>query len=179
MPLPAHLKKGVMKPTHIILHHSLTKDSGTVSWAAIRKYHMSWAYKGVIITPAEGRALIAEGKDPKRPWLDIGYHFGIELVGDHYEVLAGRMMDETGAHCPENYMNHQSLGICFVGNFDEEKPPEDQWNLGIRLVRALVWVVGIPAENIFGHRDFAGYKTCPGKQFNVNLFRESVGREVR
>ena len=140
-----------MKPQHIILHHSLTRDGMTVSWDAIRRYHVT-----------------------ELGWQDIGYHYGIELVGSHYEVLLGRMMNHAGAHCRQKNMNHQSMGICFIGDFDREPPCDAQWNLGLRLTRSLMECLEIPREHVYGHRDFATYKTCPGKSFSVALFKSQL-----
>ncbi len=142
-----------MKPEYIILHHSLTRDSKTVSWGAIRRYH----------TKTLG-------------WNDIGYHFGIELIGNHYQILTGRMMNEAGAHCRENAMNRRSLGVCFVGDFDLDPPTKAQWDLGIKIVDCLQEVFGIPRNQIFGHRDFATHKTCPGAAFNIGDFRAQLWR---
>lgn len=138
-----------MKPQKIILHHSLTKDSSTVSWSAIRTYH----------TNALG-------------WSDIGYHWGIEAVGTHYEILTGRMPNEAGAHTKGH--NHDSLGICFVGNFDIDEPHPEMWNLGVRFVRALCETMNIDPQEIYGHNDFASYKTCPGVHFDIDGFRQQV-----
>jgi N-acetylmuramoyl-L-alanine amidase len=138
-----------MKPKYIILHHSLTKDGRTVSWDAIRRYHTQ-----------------------RMQWRDIGYHFGIERVGKRYEILLGRMMNEVGAHC--RGMNRDSLGICFVGNFDNVPPPIEQWDLGLKLARALMEILQISQENIRGHREFAPYKSCPGERFDLDAFRNQL-----
>jgi N-acetylmuramoyl-L-alanine amidase len=130
-----------MKPEYIIIHHSLTEDGQTVSWGAIRNYHL------------------AQG------WNDIGYHYGIELIGGHYEILFGRMPDLVGAHCKQEDMNRRSLGICLVGNFDLAPPPAMALKLLTVLVKSLqnTWV--IPTSNVKRHSDYATYKSCPGKLF--------------
>lgn len=137
-------------PKYIILHHSATKDSGTVSWNAIRRYHIGMG------------------------WSDIGYHFGIELINDHYEILMGRMFNQSGAHCKQDRMNYRSLGICFIGNFDLVKLSREQWNTGLKLVGSLCDTFGIPKDNVYGHNLLAHYKTCPGNLFDVDAFVEDL-----
>lgn len=143
-----------MIPKNIIIHHSATKDSGTVSWQAIRRYHVN-----------------------ECAWGEIGYHFGIESIQDqswaepHYEILFGRMPDKDGAHTKGR--NSDSIGVCVVGDFDSNPPPEGQWNAALSLVRWLMGVYGIPKEKVWGHRDWA-QKTCPGTKWNMDEFREQL-----
>ncbi len=137
-----------MNWSHIMIHHSLTKDSKTVSWGAIRKYHTE-----------------------VRRWDDIGYHYGIELVGDYHETFIGRTLQETGAHCYQKGMNRKAIGICLVGNFDRQLPPEGQLAQAARLVKSLMEELTIPVENVVVHRDYATYKSCPGKLFDMGKFR--------
>lgn len=146
------LRRAGRGPSHIILHHSLTKDSGTVSWGAIRKYH----------TQDKG-------------WRDIGYHFGIEDVGGHYEMFAGRMPDEAGAHCTQQGMNRKSVGICCVGNFDVIEPPYEQLMSCLKLVRYLSAAWGIKTDNVLGHREVAlDGRSCPGRLFDMGEFRSLI-----
>jgi len=137
-----------MIPKRIILHHSLTADGQTVSWGAIRRFHRE-----------------------TNGWRDIGYHVGIELVNGQYEALFGRMLNEPGAHTLGH--NHDSIGICLVGNFDLAPPPPEQWDLAVRICHVFRGLIGIPASMIFGHRDFAE-KSCPGKHFDLEKFRRDV-----
>lgn len=138
-----------MKPEYLILHHSLTKDSETVSWDAIRRYHVQ-----------------------ELEMIEIGYQFGVELVNRRHEIFVGRMMNEIGAHTKQNNMNFKSLGILFIGNFDLYPPPKEQWYLGLKLVSSLMDIFEISKDKVFGHNHFAKYKTCPGKLFDVKKFRE-------
>ena len=143
-----------MVPEYIVLHHSLTKDGQVVDWQAIRRYH-----KGL-------------------GWVDIGYYYGVENVNGEYEILKGRMDNQTGAHAIG--FNHNSLGVCVIGNFDQAPPTEEQLDPTRRLIRSLMAAYNIPASKVIGHRETYSLrkvpviKTCPGSQFDLDAFRRSL-----
>jgi hypothetical protein len=139
----------MLRRTHIVLHHSLTKDGETVSWQAIRKYH----------TETQG-------------WSDIGYHYGVELVNDEHEVLVGRPEHLAAAAVKENDMNRLGIHVCLVGNFDIAPPSEAMLQVAVgRILRPLMVRYGIAADGIVGHHLYAPYKSCPGTQFDIPLVR--------
>jgi len=132
----------------IIIHHSATKDSGTVSWPAIRAYHT-----GV------------------RGWRDIGYHAGVELINDEYEVLMGRPAYMTGAHAGDQKANYDSLGFVFIGDFSKISPHRDQ--LAVAAERCLVpWLLahGLTPADLYPHRALKDTE-CPGDEFDMSLLR--------
>ena len=156
-----------MKANKIVIHHSLTKDSRTVSWGAIRNYHMSHKFRGNIKTERQANELRIQGYHVEKPWSDVGYHFGIELAGNYYETFIGRMLDVQGAHA--RGQNGDSIGVCFVGNFDTWAPPLKQWQKGLELIRFLLGHLGLNLSDVYPHRAFAN-KSCPGKKFDFARF---------
>jgi len=120
-----------MNLQYIVIHHSLSKDSIVADWEAIRKYHREI-----------------------NGWADIGYHNGIEQVGNSLVLQVGRPESQPGAHVKELHMNSQSLGICVVGNYDVAPP-------GMELMRILAEIAnrkiseysihGRPIKEKFGH----------------------------
>lgn len=133
----------------IIIHHSLTKDSGTASWGAIRRFHKE-----------------------VRGWRDIGYHAGIERIRDSYEVLIGRPLDYDGGHT--RGLNDTHLGLCFVGNYDEVEPnPEMYYMAAKNIIRPWMKLFDIPLDKIEPHGDYAK-KTCPGMLFNMDQLKTII-----
>ncbi|MCK4786181.1 MAG: N-acetylmuramoyl-L-alanine amidase [Desulfobacteraceae bacterium] len=140
-------------PKRVIVHHSLTKDSGTVSWGAIRKYHTQ-----------------------TMKWTGIGYHAGVEQImsgGElNYEVLMGRMWDRKGAHVRGH--NHNSLSICFVGNYDKIAPRKEMLEAGAKIIALWLKLYGLTIDDIYTHHNFDIHKSCPGKMFDMEYLKMLV-----
>ena len=139
-------------PKKVFLHHSLTKDSGTVSWGAIRRYHT---------------------QTKKKPYKDIGYHAGGELVKSgpevYYEILMGRMWDTPGAHV--RGANEDSLGLCFIGNFDLTIPTLAQLQAGAKVVSLWLLLFDLTIGDVHLHREYDPSKSCPGELFSLRDFK--------
>jgi hypothetical protein len=123
----------------IIWHHSSTKDGKPVDWEAIDRYH----------TEVNG-------------WSDIGYHFGVEYVGEEVTVQVGRPLSKSGAHTKG--MNDRAVGICVVGDYDKYKPNKDVLDVCIALGKEVNKELGISIDRNFYHNQFS-HKSCPGSKF--------------
>jgi len=143
-------------PKRIIIHHSATRDSGTVSWGAIRRYHTETL-----------------------KWAGIGYHCGVEQImsgGElNYEALLGRMWDVSGAHTRGH--NHNSLSICFIGNYDKIAPRKEMLKVGAKVIALWLKLYGLSVDDIYSHHNFNIHKSCPGKLFDMEHLKMLVGKE--
>jgi hypothetical protein len=69
-------------------------------------------------------------------------------------------------------MNYKSFGLCVVGNFDAEIPTDEIYQLVAEKCKLLMGRYQITA--IEGHRKYATYKSCPGKNFSLDEVRKRV-----
>lgn len=147
--------------SHIIIHHSLTKDGTSKDWEAIRKWHM-----GLIGSSDETRA----DYNPyvKNPMRDVGYNWGLEFINGRLEYQEGRSMNIDGAHTLG--MNQKALGICIVGNWNTVEPSHQHYFLTACLCRELMLKFKIPIENVLPHWAFAN-KSCPGNKLDMLKLR--------
>jgi len=139
----------------IVVHCSATKDSGTVSWDAIRKYHMR-----------------------EKRWSDIGYHFGIEMIDSNIVILRGRHPATKGAHCRMGGYNSRSLGVCVVGKYEDEPPSKYLLNVTIDLLTKLCFLYGVVSSNVLAHSEIDDRKTCPGAAWSMELLRAKLYRNL-
>lgn len=107
----------------------------------------------------------------KRRWKGLGYHFVIDngtsgKKDGHIEVSPRWIHQENGAHCKVDSMNYKGIGVCLVGNFNEDRVTPKQMESLIFLVNTLKDYYQIPDSHILGHGQVKGASTdCPGKEF--------------
>lgn len=99
----------------------------------------------------------------------IGYNYYVRKDG---KVYKGRPDNVTSGNCYD--YNTKSLGICFEGNYDEEKEmPKAQFDAGVELIKELKAKYGISNNNINGHKAF--YNTaCPGRYFPLDKMLNAI-----
>jgi len=137
------------RPEKIIIHHSFTEDTLLKDYNAIKRYH----------TEVKG-------------WSDIGYHWVLENVAGRLHWIPGRDEKREGAHTIG--MNDKSIGICVVGNFDKEVPSDEIYKEVAKKCKKLMQKYNLSVDDIEPHRKYAGYKTCPGKNFDIDKVKEYI-----
>ena len=110
-------------------------------------------------------------------WDAIGYHFvignGVDNLSIDGHIEIARDIKYQGAHVKS--ANHESIGICLVGNLDNYRASKKQYVSLIDLVKKLMKEYNVDIENIVGHNDFEEVtKSCPGKMFSLEEFRKML-----
>jgi N-acetyl-anhydromuramyl-L-alanine amidase AmpD len=124
----------------------------------------------------------------ERHWEGIGYHF---VIGNGHPMPLGRV-DATwrwkqqyhGAHAgsaPEqSEYNSDGIGICLVGDYDEDEPdPYLEHRLVELCAQLIAHIPSLGIARIIGHRDVPGKVTdCPGRHTDINRLRFLVREEM-
>jgi len=97
-------------------------------------------------------------------WIDIPYHFVIDLQGTVYEARPLKYPGDTNT----SYDPTGHALIQVVGNYDDRELSATQLTAVIQLSAILARQYEVPASDIRGHQDYApGETVCPGE----NIYR--------
>lgn len=111
-------------------------------------------------------------------WLDIPYHYVIDLEGRTY---AGRDIAYAGDTNTEYDPSGHAL-VEVVGNFEEVEPNQAQLDAVVEVMTMLAQKYGVPVENIASHRDHSDKTVCPGanlyRYVQSGYFREQVAARL-
>jgi hypothetical protein len=145
---------------YIVIHHTAT-PTGSVE--SIHQTHLAR-------TDAEGN-----------PWRGIGYHF---VIGNGHGMPDGqieatfRWRDQLeGAHAGDASHNAHGIGVCLIGNFEQNPPTEAQLNALANLTQTLAVAYDIAPQNIKGHGDVKS-TACPGRYFPMQELTQILSGEA-
>ncbi|XP_022906513.2 peptidoglycan-recognition protein SC2-like [Onthophagus taurus] len=132
-------------PSHVVIHHA-----GTTNYKCSNVAECSLGVRKIQTYHMNGNG-----------WKDIGYNF---LVGQDGNVYEGRGWGKHGAHSPG--FNRKSIGICFIGDYSNNIPSQQQINTAKELIKYGVDNNLIKSDyKLVGHRQDVSVNTaCPGQK---------------
>jgi N-acetyl-anhydromuramyl-L-alanine amidase AmpD len=115
-------------------------------------------------------------------WDGVGYDFvignGTDSRDGQVEVTFRWRQQLVGAHTktPNNWGNEDTIGICLVGDFTQDRPSWKQLDSLKKLIRFLQQRYRIPTSRVYGHGSTPGARVtdCPGKNFPMWSFKSQL-----
>ncbi|MFH1852903.1 MAG: peptidoglycan recognition family protein [Candidatus Neomarinimicrobiota bacterium] len=104
------------------------------------------------------RNLQTWSRSAEKNWIDIPYHFMIDLDGRIYEA---RPINYPGATNTSYDPTGHAL-ICVMGNYENQVLSDQQLQAVVDLTAFLVRLYGVDLDDIKGHKDYAE-TLCPGQ----------------
>lgn len=138
--IPARLKTSKRHINEIIIHCTDTEEGRNYTIDDVRQWHT--------LPPPKGRG-----------WSDVGYHY---LIYRNGSVVAGRDVDQAGAHCKGH--NSYSIAVCYVGGRGKDGKCRDTRTLQQRAAMTNLLIelrLRYPQAVIVGHSFWDPSKECP------------------
>ena len=95
----------------------------------------------------------------EKKWIDIPYHFMIDLKGNIYEARPISFPGDTNT----DYDVRGHALICVVGNYEVQTIKPIQLKSLAKLVAFLKQKYHVELKDIRGHKDYTNQTVCPGK----------------
>ncbi len=95
----------------------------------------------------------------EKKWIDIPYHFMIDLKGNIYEARPINFPGDTNT----DYDVRGHALICVVGNYEVQTIKQVQLKSLAKLVAFLKQKYHVQLKDIKGHKDYTNQTVCPGK----------------
>lgn len=108
-------------------------------------------------------------------WIDLPYHYMIDLDGRIYEGRDIRFAGDTNTRYDPS--GHALIEV--VGNFEDVEPNAPQLAAVVNLMAELAARYRVPVDAIRGHRDYTPDTVCPGKNLYQYLENGYFHAQVR
>ncbi len=123
--------------------------------------------------PAEYIRHLQDWSRSEKKWIDIPYHFMIDLQGRIYETRPINYPGDTNT----SYDPRGHALICMIGNYEEINVSPKQLKALVDLTAFLANRFHVPVNQIRGHKDYTE-TLCPGKNLYQYLKNGYIRQQV-
>ena len=111
----------------------------------------------------------------EKNWIDIPYHYLIDLQGNIYEARPEYYPGDTNTeYDPTNH-----LLICVIGNYEVQDLSEKQLQVLINLTTKMARKYNVSPDSIASHKDYSEMTVCPGKDIYKYLDNGYIVQQVK
>lgn len=177
----------VLKPSannHIAMPDIISKDV----WGGQAPAYDTVEQKISKITIHHGGVDVPEDKDPyeymrnlqsfsinEKHWIDIPYHYCIDLNGVIYEARPLKYPGDTNTE----YNPDGHALICVIGNYENQKIKPSQLDAIVNLTAWLADKYNVPVTAIASHKDYSTMTVCPGEDLYKYLQDGTIVKRVK
>ena len=111
----------------------------------------------------------------EKNWVDIPYHFMIDLEGKIYETRPINIPGDTNTEYDPT--NHALIEV--MGNYEIQEPNDQQLKSMIDLIKFVAEKFNVDYQDVKTHRDYSKMTVCPGKNIYKYFENDYIASQLR